>query len=150
MFLLTSQLKCHLVSREAVSLPLVLPWNYLGSCDSPRVAHSAKSQCRRVSNLHTSAVIRLSQMTTIFTGMIPFKVLHNLLPSHFQHSFNEDLIHVYANAASDKNSSVTQGTASNRETVYRWGVQEIKEGLGILLSGTAYTSRWSRYTCFWL
>lgn len=66
---------------------------------------------------------------------------HNLLPSHFEHSFNEDLINVYTNAASDKNSSVTQATANNREIVCRWGVQEIKEGLGILLSGIVYTSR---------
>lgn len=133
--LLTSQLKCHLVSWEAAALPLVMPWNYPGSCDPPRGTHPANLQCRGLS-LHRSAAIRQSQAkkkekkkSTILTVTIPFKVLHHLLPSHFEHSFSEDLIHVHVNAASDQSPSVTQGTAGSREIVNKEVVQEIRRAL---------------------
>lgn len=67
--------------------------------------------------------------STILTVTIPFKVLHHLLPSHFEHSFSEDLIHVHVNAASDQSPSVTQGTAGSREIVNKEVVQEIRRAL---------------------
>jgi len=119
------------VSWEAAALPLVMPWNYPGSCDSPRGTHPANLQCR-VLILHSRAAVRQSQaerkQSTILTDTIPFKVLYHLLPSHYKHSFNEDLMHVHVNAASDQSPSVTQVTAASREMVNSWGgCQEIGE-----------------------
>lgn len=99
-----------------------MPWNYPGSCDSPRGTHPDNLQCR-VLTLHRSAAVRQSQAkkkkSAILTDMTLFKVLHHLLPSHFEHSLNDDLIHVHVNVVSDQSPSVTQGTAGSREIVNR-------------------------------